>query len=258
MFNLVAVAILPLVAAQPSNPACQDLCLSIPGCAAAGGSYCKDYQSIPFVCHGLHFIKSRTSANATACSTSATKNCPEDYPVRCDDISPFGSLFPIFPIRASANLVARESRSPARGIFYFEQVGHARTKITYDVSNLEPGSQHGVHVHEFADFSNGCASTGGHYNPFYNTHGDRNSRVRHVGDMGNIKADRNGRARGSFYHDLIVLNGPTSSLNRAVVLHAGQDDLGQGGNAGSKTTGNSGARLACGPIALDKSVFRGN
>ena len=35
---------------------------------------------------------------------------------------------------------------------------------------------------------------------------------------------------------------------RAIVIHAGTDDLGLGGDAGSVATGNAGGRLACGLI----------
>ena len=37
-------------------------------------------------------------------------------------------------------------------------------------------------------------------------------------------------------------------LNRGVVIHAGKDDLGQGGDEGSISTGNAGGRVACGVI----------
>ena len=36
------------------------------------------------------------------------------------------------------------------------------------------------------------------------------------------------------------------------VIHADIDDLGQGGHELSKTTGNAGARLACGVIGITK------
>merc|ERR1711983_84796 len=36
-----------------------------------------------------------------------------------------------------------------------------------------------------------------------------------------------------------------SILGKAIVLHAGEDDLGRGGDEGSETTGNAGARLGC-------------
>lgn len=34
------------------------------------------------------------------------------------------------------------------------------------------------------------------------------------------------------------------------MVHAGEDDLGKGGHELSPTTGNAGARLACGEIVL--------
>lgn len=37
--------------------------------------------------------------------------------------------------------------------------------IEYTVRGLPPG-EHGFHIHETADFSNGCQSAGPHYNPF--------------------------------------------------------------------------------------------
>jgi len=39
-------------------------------------------------------------------------------------------------------------------------------------------------------------------------------------------------------------------IGRGIVVHALEDDLGQGGNSSSATTGNAGSRLACGIIGL--------
>jgi Cu-Zn family superoxide dismutase len=48
------------------------------------------------------------------------------------------------------------------------------------------------------------------------------------------------------------LYGLYSVLGRGIVLHNGTDDLGLGGHNLSKTTGNAGARLACGVIGIAK------
>jgi hypothetical protein len=42
-------------------------------------------------------------------------------------------------------------------------------------------------------------------------------------------------------------------MPRGFVIHENRDDLGMGNDTGSKTTGNAGARLACGNIELISS-----
>jgi len=88
-------------------------------------------------------------------------------------------------------------------------------------------------------------------------HGPKEADVlnRHRGDLGNIVADAKGVATINMVDKLIALI-PKKHYNnnvvvgRAFVVHALKDDLGKGGNKGSLATGNAGARLACGTIAL--------
>ena len=47
---------------------------------------------------------------------------------------------------------------------------------------------------------------------------------------------------------LIQLSGEHTIIGRSMMVHADVDDLGKGGHELSKTTGNAGARLACGEI----------
>ena len=49
---------------------------------------------------------------------------------------------------------------------------------------------------------------------------------------------------------MVKLDGENSVLGRSIVVHKNEDDLGLGNHPDSKTTGNSGERVACGVIAL--------
>ncbi|VDN53193.1 unnamed protein product [Dracunculus medinensis] len=126
------------------------------------------------------------------------------------------------------------------------------TMIEGHISGLSQG-QHGFHIHQYGDSRKGCDSAGPHFNPFGKTHGGPQDEVRHVGDLGNIVADANGVANIKMSDHLIQLHGVNSVIGRAMVVHAGIDDLGKGTGdklEESKKTGNAGARVACGVIAL--------
>jgi len=119
-----------------------------------------------------------------------------------------------------------------------------------NLTGLTPG-EHGFHVHEFGDTSNGCLSAGAHFNPFGKTHGAPQDEERHVGDLGNVTAGEDGKVDAEIKDSVISLVGEHSIVGRTIVIHAGKDDLGTG-VGDSKKTGNAGGRLACGVIALSK------
>merc|ERR1712151_1295054 len=151
------------------------------------------------------------------------------------------------------------SDSGVRGIVKFLQKDAETIEIEYEIKGLTPGL-HGFHVHEKADFSNGCTSAGPHYNPFKKLHGAPTDEERHVGDLGNIEAGPDGVAKGEIVDRLIKLEGETTVIGRSMMVHADPDDLGTGDNSepgpppvngkASKATGNAGARIACGEIKL--------
>ncbi|KAM0980356.1 superoxide dismutase [Cu-Zn] 2-like isoform X2 [Malus sylvestris] len=144
--------------------------------------------------------------------------------------------------------------SNVRGSLHFRQASTGGpTHIQGRISGLSPGL-HGFHIHALGDTSNGCNSTGPHFNPLKKEHGAPSDKERHAGDLGNIVAGPDGVAEVSLQDWLIPLSGPNSILGRAVVVHADPDDLGKGGHELSKTTGNAGARVGCGIIGLKSSV----
>ncbi|XP_055694697.1 superoxide dismutase [Cu-Zn] [Lutzomyia longipalpis] len=139
-----------------------------------------------------------------------------------------------------------------KGVVYFDQASpDAPVVLSGEVTGLTPG-QHGFHVHEFGDNTNGCVSAGAHYNPHGKEHGGPDSAVRHAGDLGNIVADANGVGKVAISDKQISLSGQYSVIGRTLVVHADPDDLGLGGHELSKTTGNAGARVACGVIGIAK------
>lgn len=77
--------------------------------------------------------------------------------------------------------------------------------------------------------------------------------TRHAGDLGNIQTPLSGPTMIEIFDKVITLEDGAANniLNLAIVVHAGEDDLGLGGDSGSTMTGNAGGRLACGVITAN-------
>eukprot|EP00252_Welwitschia_mirabilis_P023735 TRINITY_DN679_c0_g1_i1.p1 TRINITY_DN679_c0_g1~~TRINITY_DN679_c0_g1_i1.p1 ORF type:complete len:155 (-),score=25.00 TRINITY_DN679_c0_g1_i1:493-957(-) len=136
-----------------------------------------------------------------------------------------------------------------KGVVNFTQENNGPTTVNAKVTGLKPGL-HGFHVHALGDTTNGCMSTGPHFNPAGKEHGAPEDENRHAGDLGNVTAGEDGTAEMTITDSQIPLSGPNSIVGRAVVVHADPDDLGKGGHELSKTTGNAGGRVACGVVGL--------
>jgi Cu-Zn family superoxide dismutase len=139
------------------------------------------------------------------------------------------------------------------GMVTFEQSFKGGPTHVYGFVNGLTEGEHGFHIHEYGDLSNGCTSAGAHFNPHKQVHGGRTSEVRHAGDYGNI-ISRSGESTFDFWDEQTSLIGPLSIIGRSVIIHADRDDLGLGNHPLSLTTGNSGDRVVCGVIGLAASV----
>lgn len=135
-------------------------------------------------------------------------------------------------------------RCPVQGVIRFTAIRNDKPGVVVDgvVDGLTPGL-HGLHVHESGDVSAGCASVGGHYNPRGSPHGspDDDAHNRHAGDLGNIRADENGRATFRFMDSILEVY---DIIGRSVVITQDPDDFGRGGNDQSRIDGNAGERYA--------------
>ena len=161
-----------------------------------------------------------------------------------------------------------DDNSGVSAVCKMSQVEGEKVQITAEFKGLTEG-QHGFHIHQFGklkalyfniiihilfynsgNLTEGCKTAGPHYNPGGKTHGGPTSEVRHNGDLGNVVAGADGNASYSHQDTEVMLYGPNSCIGRAMVCHKDVDDLGQGGHELSPTTGNAGARVACGVIGL--------
>lgn len=135
--------------------------------------------------------------------------------------------------------------STAGGWVEFAQVGD-KVRVTAEVTGLKPNTTVGFHVHDKGDCSapDGM-SAGGHFNPGGKPHGHYGQPERHGGDMPALQSDAGGKAVVDWTADLITVTpGAFSVVGRAVIVHAAPDDY------KTQPTGNAGARVACGVIAL--------
>ncbi len=146
---------------------------------------------------------------------------------------------------AVAVLVPTEG-STARGVVYFHQ-GEDGVIVDVELSGVEPGSTHAIHVHQYGDITGADGKTaGGHYNPEGHDHGLPHVQARHAGDLGNIIADDNGNVHFEMTADNLSIAGLHNPvIGRGVIVHAKVDDGGQ-------PTGNAGARIAMGVIGIAK------
>ena len=74
----------------------------------------------------------------------------------------------------------------------------------------------------------------------------------HVGDLGNVLADPDGRAVFRIMDRLVKV---WDIIGRSIVITENEDDLGTGESKLSAVDGNSGKRLACGIIARSAGLF---
>eukprot|EP01087_Luapelamoeba_hula_P008072 TRINITY_DN2006_c1_g1_i5.p1 TRINITY_DN2006_c1_g1~~TRINITY_DN2006_c1_g1_i5.p1 ORF type:complete len:491 (+),score=32.99 TRINITY_DN2006_c1_g1_i5:33-1505(+) len=138
------------------------------------------------------------------------------------------------------------------GTVWFEQQDTG-VRVTSQIYGLTLNSQHGIHVHNFGDWSllDGT-NFGAHYNPNNGLHDLPPVETRHMGDLGSIQSYS--AQTGAAWYQYTATNIPdvTRLVGRSVVIHSLVD---HGNGTGCDQSGSSGARiLACVIGVGDSSV----
>ena len=165
----------------------------------------------------------------------------EEEKAKSDDKGKTVAVAQVKPAQAATT---QPSWGKTTGTVKFTQKDDGKVRVQADLTGLPPGD-HGFHIHVKGDLSApDLTSAGPHFNPSGHKHAGPHEDSRHAGDLGNINADINGKAKLDITISGITIGGEegTNIIGRSVIIHEKADDL------KSDPTGNSGARIAGGVI----------
>ncbi|XP_038215807.1 superoxide dismutase [Cu-Zn]-like [Zerene cesonia] len=150
-------------------------------------------------------------------------------------------------LQAIAYLKADEGSGVEGTLIFTQVVPNGPVTIEGNVTGLSPGL-HGLHIHQAGSIKDDCLNIGPHFIAYYGRHGGPRDQIRHVGDLGNIKAEENTILNVKIVDHLISLAGPRSIVGRAIAVSSSEDDYGRAGTEDSAVNGTSGPAVACGVI----------
>jgi Cu-Zn family superoxide dismutase len=139
-----------------------------------------------------------------------------------------------------------KSGSTVEGLARFA-VDRGIVSMDLTLSGLSEGL-HAIHLDENGDcLAMDATSTGPHWNPMGSpAHGRYDTPPFHLGDIGNVRADSEGRASLVFATDewSVASGKNTDIIGRAIVVEERRDDF------VTQPDGNSGKHIACGTIEM--------
>lgn len=192
------------------------------------------------------------SAPMDATPSAPAATLPAAAPTVADAAAPAPAPAPAAmpePATAHVTLVSAASNS-VKGDLILTDEGSA-VSIRGVITGLTPGKEHGFHVHEVGECSlPNFQSAGAHFNPTKDPHGGPKSAARHLGDIPNLKADKDGHATLDINVKGVTLvdkdGAPHEIMGKSLVVHAKPDDY------KTQPSGDSGDRIACGVISKTK------
>jgi len=145
--------------------------------------------------------------------------------------------------RAVAVLAPTQGRE-AHGTIQFAQAPGGGVDVTAEIEGLPPGV-HAYHIHVLGDCSSADGkSAGTHFNFDGSSMKPATDIKRITGNLGELDADKEGKAEAKTHLDKASLQGPYSLIGRSVIIHE------KGNDPAQPPIGAAGGRLACGVIGI--------
>jgi Cu-Zn family superoxide dismutase len=146
---------------------------------------------------------------------------------------------------AEAVLSGTQADTTLSGTVHFTE-NNGQVKMTLDIQIPKMANKTvAVHIHEHGSCGDMGKEAHGHWNPTNANHGKWGSDSFHLGDIGNVDLNGEGKGTLEMETDLWSISSSDSTksiLNRAVIVHGGKDDF------TTQPTGNAGSRIGCGVI----------
>jgi Cu-Zn family superoxide dismutase len=146
---------------------------------------------------------------------------------------------------AEAKLAGTYADTTVDGTVKFDTDSSGKVKMVLEITVLKKaGKSVAVHVHEHGNCGDTAMLAHGHWNPTNAQHGKWGSSSFHIGDIGNVKLNSQGKGTMTLTTDLWTLGGAADKniIGKSIIIHGGVDDY------TTQPTGNSGSRIGCGVI----------
>ncbi len=192
--------------------------------------------------HVLQCMLVTASLALVSCGTSTSSDTANDTSSMSSMDS---SVAPAEPVtHAEAVISGTKADTTVDGTASFD-ADSGKVKLTLNLTIPKMANKTvAVHIHEHPDCGDNGMATHGHWNPTGAQHGKWGGASFHLGDIGNVKLDGEGKGTLEMSTDLWTLGSDTASsvLNHAIIVHNGVDDY------TTQPTGNAGGRIGCGII----------
>lgn len=178
-----------------------------------------------------------TDTSTLTSETTSTATATTDAPAATDSVA--------MVTHAEAKLSGTYADTTVDGTIKFDSESAGKVKMTLEITiPKKAGKSVALHIHEHGNCGDTAKLAHGHWNPTNAQHGKWGSGSFHLGDIGNVKLNAQGKGTMTLTTDLWTLGGKPDKniLGKAMIVHGGADDY------KSQPSGNSGTRIGCGMI----------